>query len=492
MSSDLLEDASTPAAIRDWYRPRFHLLPEGGWINDPIGMIQDPDGRFHLFFQHNPRSARWQVDITWGHAESLDMVRWQIREPALVADGTGPDALGCWSGTAAMDGDVPTLVYTGISGSLQHPVEQVCVAVGDRDWGSWHREPTAVIAGPPPGLRCRAFRDPYVWRDGDQWHMIVGCGLDDGTAAILGYRSPDLREWSYVGIVYERDGAEHEPLWTGYTWECPQLPPVGDKRVLLPSVWDGETFPYVAAIVGHLDDEMRLQVSTIRRFDHGSSFYSAASCVTNDATTIVVGWAKEERSQEQADAAGWSGVLSLPRALTLTPHDLLRVEPYGPFQALVERSIRVTAASVADADVKWLSDARLRSGRIRLCIPVGVGDVIELEVLRSPRGVETTRIVYDADRSQLSIDRSRSSRTDGVATSESSATLVLGPGEGLELDVFVDCSIIEVFANRQVVMTTRVYPQRPDSDGIRLRSHRPDLSVKDLTVDWFQSAVQYA
>ena len=76
--------------------PRFHPRPAQGWINDPNGLGY-ADGRFHVFFQYNPDSARHQ-GICWGHLSSPDLVRWDEEPVALRPQPGGPDALGCWSG----------------------------------------------------------------------------------------------------------------------------------------------------------------------------------------------------------------------------------------------------------------------------------------------------------------------------------------------------------------------------------------------------------
>ena len=37
--------------------PFLHRVPARGWINDPNG-LSHIDGRYHVFFQYNPKSAR--------------------------------------------------------------------------------------------------------------------------------------------------------------------------------------------------------------------------------------------------------------------------------------------------------------------------------------------------------------------------------------------------------------------------------------------------
>lgn len=48
------------------------------------------------------------------------------------------------------------------------------------------------------------------------------------------------------------------------------------------------------------------------------------------------------------------------------------------------------------------------------------------------------------------------------------APLVLPKDQALQLRVFVDKSVVEVFANDRQAISRRVYPVRPDSNGIRL------------------------
>ena len=50
------------------------------------------------------------------------------------------------------------------------------------------------------------------------------------------------------------------------------------------------------------------------------------------------------------------------------------------------------------------------------------------------------------------------------------ASVCLGEDEPLELRVFVDRSVVEVFVNGRQCVAVRVYPERDDSVGVSLRS----------------------
>jgi beta-fructofuranosidase len=63
------------------------------------------------------------------------------------------------------------------------------------------------------------------------------------------------------------------------------------------------------------------------------------------------------------------------------------------------------------------------------------------------------------------------------------APLVLRPDEPLALRVFLDASIIEVYANRRRCLTTRIYPTRPDSTSVRLAAGNGAVRVDEL-IGW--------
>ena len=154
--------ARRQALEHDPHRPRYHFLAPADWLNDPNGLIQTGD-LTHLFYQHNPNGP-FHGTIHWGHAVSRDLVHWQDLPVALAPTPGGPDADGCWSGCAVMDGPAPTLLYTGVNPQVQ------CLATSDDGLRTWQKRPEPVIAAPPEGLDLVGppdFRDPFVWLEGN-------------------------------------------------------------------------------------------------------------------------------------------------------------------------------------------------------------------------------------------------------------------------------------------------------------------------------------
>jgi sucrose-6-phosphate hydrolase SacC (GH32 family) len=58
--------------------------------------------------------------------------------------------------------------------------------------------------------------------------------------------------------------------------------------------------------------------------------------------------------------------------------------------------------------------------------------------------------------------------------------LVLEPGEDLTLRVFLDRSVVEVFANRRVCMTGRMYPEDAGAVEVALLAESGEATAKQL------------
>jgi beta-fructofuranosidase len=86
----------------------------------------------------------------------------------------------------------------------------------------------------------------------------------------------------------------------------------------------------------------------------------------------------------------------------------------------------------------------------------------------APDAAEETLIVFSPAERQLRIDRSHSSLSPDADDAPRGGVVDLGEGERLKLNVFLDGSVVEVFANGRACLTERIYPTRPDSLGLGL------------------------
>nr|WP_276250342.1 glycoside hydrolase family 32 protein [Halomicroarcula sp. SHR3] len=452
----------------DPHRPGYHVSPPANWLNDPNGLVHW-NGRYHVFYQYNP-TGPFHGTIHWGHAVSDDLVHWEDRPVALSPSPDGPDRDGCWSGCTVDDDGVATILYTGGRGTAQLP----CLATStDDSLTSWVKDPDNPVIDELPAepevLRTEdwdgEFRDHCVWREDGVWHQLIGAGMEDGGGAALLYVSTDLREWEYRGPVLtgDRDTA-------GTVWECPELLDFGEKQLLHVSNYED-----VVYFLGQYADG-EFAVEQRGRLDHGD-FYAPQSMWTDDGRTLTWGWVKEARDIGAQWDAGWSGSLSVPRELSLAEDGGLRQRPAPALTELRGNGdhrdeIRLRAGGCHELDV------RSRQFELQATVQLTDADAVELRVLETPDGEERTPIRYTAT-SEVVVDRTQAS-TAPEATTDSQRMTVTPYDAPLSLHVFVDGSIVEVFANERRCLTSRVYPERTDATGISLATVGGSATVTDL------------
>jgi beta-fructofuranosidase len=454
-------------ASADFHRPRFHFQPAKNWMNDPNGLIQWK-GRLHMFYQYNPASAL-SGRMYWGHAVSDDLLRWQELPVALSPLSEGPDAGGCWSGCAVDDGGTPTLVYTGV-----HP-QVVCLATGPDDLALFHQlSANPVIPGPPPELAEAAhgdFRDPYVWRAGDRWQMVIGTTLGPRGGAVLLYNSLDLVHWDYQGILHQGNPAGPEP-WNMNVWECPNFVELDGQHVLIVSAYNPELgIAYPVYFAGPFDGQT-FSPRVNQPLTYGSTFYAPQVVRLADGRVLMWGWLRERRADAALLAAGWAGAMSLPMTLSRLPDGQVRVAPAEELTSL-RGAHRHSEGLMLSAD------------EISLAAPQA-GDCLEVEVVFEPEagavfglsfrraaeaagadgGADETRLVYDVRQGRLEIEASPASLAAGLRPGLDWAPTMLDGRGRLRLRVFLDRSMLEVFANDAICLCARHYPSRPDSLGL--------------------------
>lgn len=436
----------------DPHRPRYHFMPPANWMNDPNGPIHWK-GKYHLFYQHNPVSPGFGP-MHWGHAESEDLVNWKHLPIALSPTPGGPDKDGCWTGCAVDNDGTPTLIYTGVQPEVQ------CVAVGSDDMLTWSKHPAnPVIAGPPPGLDVTGFRDPCVWQEGSEWYMALGSGLKGQGGAVLLYRSPDLVQWQYLHPLLLGNKDE-----TGEMWECPDFFSLGGRHVLLVSVL-GTTLYFIGRYENH-----RFVPEAQGNTDLGGHFYAAKSFADASGRRLLWGWIWEARSEEAVKRAGWAGVMSLPRVLTVEDGRTLRMAPAPEVEALRRQHIRLTNVALKPDQEVPVEGVQWDSLELLAEIHPKDAEQVGIKVRCAPDGSEETAVIFNARDGWIGIDRSLSSLDEGVARDVRGGRLDLRQEEPLKLRVFVDRSVVEVFANGRACLTSRIYPTKPDSFGVKVFS----------------------
>ena len=453
-------------------------------MNDPNGPIFWK-GQYHLFYQYNPNGAFWG-DMHWGHAISKDMVHWRHLPLALSPTPGSADADGCFSGSALLFEGQVALIYTGVRsvpatqatsrGGGHSFRESQCLAVSrDRDLMTWTKLNRPIIANPPPGMEITGFRDPSAWRDGEWIYLTVGSGVAGEGGALLLYRSKTLHDWEYMHVVASgmgRKGPAGDPVASADMWECPELFPLGGKHALLYSS-EGK----VHWQTGVLDvGELRFHPEQKGLLDYGD-FYAADTQLDQSGQRICWGWLPETRPEAEYRAAGWAGVMALPRQLALDAQGRLTSRFLPALAGLRRQEQRFEATHDEQRNQRHIAGLHLQGscGEILCAFQSRVAPIRLSLVSRGLGGSPSGKWMV------LKFDPAHSGRVliDNQAIPLSGKNM-----SGLELHFFIDGSVMELILNGEAAFTKRFYYPGNQAPEIGIRCS--DSSANGLSISIWQ------
>ncbi|CAL9346766.1 Sucrose-6-phosphate hydrolase [Streptomyces sp. enrichment culture] len=436
----------------DPHLPAVHLRPPRNWINDPNGLVFH-DGHYHVFFQYNPHGPQ-HANMHWGHYRSPDLLTWEPLPVALAPTPGGHDADGCFSGNAvSVDGRMVAFYSAHRNDRWWQPVT---TAESHDNGHTWAKRPHLLIPEPPAGTTM--YRDPYVWRQDGRWRMLVGSALDDGRAAAQLYESGDLEHWTYRGPFHISDAA----AGTGpIGWECPQYATFGDHGVLILSDWTPQGGPsHTTVITGQEKDGRFTAAASPVPLDHGPDFYAPALLrVPGEDRWLMWGWAWEARDEAWAHEAGWAGILTLPREVSLAADGTVAQRPARELLALRGPRILHGTGHVTRTEPIEIGQVGHTFDLTAALVPDTTG-TSGLRLITSTDGSEYLDISLDPTAGRLIVDRTHASpdaRARGGAYT-APCPAAERPHTPVELRVIADRSIAEVYLADEQVLTLRFYP----------------------------------
>jgi beta-fructofuranosidase len=309
--------------------------------------------------------------------------------------------------------------------------------------------------------------DPYGWIEDDRYYAIFG----GNRPAIV--KSDSMEgPWKYVGDLMANtvDGVSiTEDV------SCADFFKIGDKRMLLCishrlgcryylGRWENEQF----------HPEFHEKMSWI-----DNSFFAPESLLDDQGRRIMWAWIFDKPGFGVRDESGWSGTMSLPRVLSLAEDGTLRMDVPKEIENLRCNS-KVIKNIMIDSDSTKVLEG-ISGNSIELAIEMISQKAVQMgvKVCCSPDGAEETLIYYDPRDKKLKIDTRKSGLT-GSPKGIEAGPFELKEGEPLKLRVFVDKSVVEVFANERQAIMRRIYPDREDSFGVILFSNGGPAHAKTV------------
>lgn len=475
--------------LSDPYRPGYHFaMPDdNGYPGDPNGAFF-ADGVYHLMYLYKNSATN---GYHWGHVSSIDLLHWRHHPDALtVQDGDE----GCYSGGAFLGGDGTAYLSFWKFPAADRSRDRggVALACAKPPYEVWERmEPIAVESSDEWGVaeieidgerRYIGCADPSnVWRMNGKYYMQLGNKplLDGHGAEDARYRgdwtelvrSDDLKKWEYVGRFYDSPwrGLEGYPD-AGEDDMCPSFLPLFDAKEngnftgkylqLFISHTRGCQY-YVGGLAGeHFIPEVHGRMSWADR-----SYFAPEALIDGRNRHIFWSWLYDDSLKREFADKSWSGVYSFPRLvwwadgeLKMAPADELEQLQYGQRTYSAADGRAVPTASGESFRLRGVWNAEGRVGvRVRV----------------SEDGSEYTEIYYSPEEGMLVLDTTHSG-CKGFCVREC-APFTLRAGESLSLDVLVDRSVVEVYANERQAICRRIYPTNPErSMGVELIGGLPE------------------
>lgn len=485
------------------------------------------------------------------------------------------------TGVDGMPGKL-TILYTGVNKLPLHytlPYQQGAETLnlaesvdGGVTWRKYKSNP--VQPEPPVGLIVTGWRDPYMapWpaldkilgldADENTLYGIISGGIRDKTPTVFLYvvNKGNLAQWSYVCPLMDLGLNHIISRWSGdmgINWECANFMTLTNSKENVSRdflVFGGEgsrtsnsestfaeypqqttKFPrearslqWMSGSLGQIGNVYgnfvpRMEYKTGGRFDHGclygvNSFFDPVS-----AKQLAWGWITEEDLPQQLiDRQNWSGLLSLPRELSLQClHSVsgalvsplseitsIEIEPISDTTYIV-RTLGISPAKQIEALRQSTREMAIegpvaltfpgdcsfdvQSCRFELSATLSVSDRcarIGLSIFHSQdlNFLHATSIFLTPATETLTVERPDSTQTDpNINSTPETAPFTLFTfetsrgkvREDLQIRTFFDESVLEVFVNDRCTFATRIYPATKRCWGVKFWAE-DDLRASQL------------
>ncbi|WP_110112115.1 sucrose-6-phosphate hydrolase [Bacillus sp. CGMCC 1.16541] len=452
-------------AKKDDWQPTYHIYPQYGLMNDPNGLVHF-NGEYHVFYQWYPYGPIHGMKH-WAHVKSKDLVNWE-RLPVAITPTEEYESHGAYSGGAIAKEDQALLFYTGnVKYEDGSRTANQCVAFLDKSGIVEKYEGNPAVRGVPEGYTGHV-RDPKVWKENDTYYMLLGAQRENETGTLIVYESPDALNWTFKGEV------KTELQNFGYMWECPDYFKLNGKDVFVfsPQGIQAEEHNYhniynVIYAVGTFDlDTLTFNMEYYREIDKGFDFYAPQTFEDEHGRRLMFSWIGNPDVTYPSDEHQWAHALTLPRELSLEGNELIQ-KPVDELKKL--RDAAANFRGNLESETTYIDEATNNAYELDLTFKDVNANEFGLELFSSKE--ESVTLTFDTLKQEVRLDREgmkiQYATEYGTVRSEAWTST-----ESVDVRVFVDKSIVEVYVNGgRTVFTSRVFPQKDSKAAIKLFAH---------------------
>lgn len=439
------------------YRNKYHAMPPIGWMNDPNGFSY-AFGKYHLFYQFHPYSAVWGP-MHWGHSTSDDLIRWEEKQVAIAPD-MPYDNAGCFSGSAIVKDGQMYLMYTSASGDRQTQALAV-----SNDGVNFEKIGQVIKTEQLPADNSLTdFRDPKVIVKNGVYYSMIGATSKSGIGRILFYKSNDLINWGYVGVVLQDERTT--------VCECPDYFVLDGKEIILTSPQNVPTNDIKFQnqhsniyLIGKLDfNTGKFDIAYEGELDSGFDFYAAQTLQAKDGRRILIAWMSMWDRTNITASHGWSGTMTLPRELNVLDNKIYQ-QPIREIE-----NYRKTHYHIERKQIYDLFALPHFGSTQEICVTFDIETTQKVGLKLFCGKTNETLVYYDKQKDLIVFDRSKMGKKLEHGANERNADIRYGKliikDNILSMRLFLDVSSCEVFFGKgECVMTANIYADKHDNNN---------------------------
>ncbi|HBL74699.1 MAG: hypothetical protein A2W90_24245 [Bacteroidetes bacterium GWF2_42_66] len=442
-------------------RPQFHFSPEKNWMNDPNGLVYF-EGEYHLFYQHNPFDLGWGY-MHWGHAISKDLVHWEYLPIALAPDNNSKEKeyATAWSGSGLIDhnnicGFQKDTVKTMLLFYTSYQCGQRLAYSTDkgRTWNKYEKNP--VI----PFDETDDARDPKIFRHQASGKYVMAIyrkpNGDDSQRGISFYTSSNLFDWELKSHI------------AGF-YECPDLVELPVNRRQDEKKWvlfDGDG----SYVVGSFDGEKFIPESPKQKSDFGKNYYATQTwnnIPEKDGRTIQIAWMKDG----EFPGMPFNGQMGFPCELSLEK------SKNGIF--LVRNPVK----EIENLHLKqesWIQK-NIIPGLNKNLISKIKGDCLHIKGIFDVKTSDNFGFLLRNGKTNQGAEISFNTKNN-ILNCIGRQVVVEPIGGKLQLEILLDRSSVEVFANGGKVVLSSCFTPEQDAEDVTLFTSGGELFIENLDI----------
>lgn len=442
----------------------YHLMHPGGDSapGDP-NLAYCLDGTYHL---HYILRHPWKGDpsvlppnhknqsYSFIHVTSTDMLNWTWRTTKLQPSFTGT---GMFSGTGFITKEgKPAAIYAGLH-STRH---SYIVEAKDDTLETWEKPYPVLPKGGPGGKDISLGGDPDCFVVGDTYYAY------SAVQDVQLCKSTDLHNWQYVGPFLQHDMPD---VAVGEDLSCANMYELGNKWMVLCishpigcryylGDWDSDAEQFVPELHGRMNWRRPGQSLTAPGY---RDFFAPESVLTQDGRRVMWAWLTTANP-----AIDLKSVQSLPRELSLGDDGSLRIHPLRELETLRydEKQFRNIEVSAVDEEGPPFREDQL--------ITDVDAEAFEVRVSVDRKEAERRRFGFllfsDEESNGLPVLIRPEDCVISIGETEAPFTIAdLPPGEDVDLRIFVDKYLVEVFVNGRQALLHAYMDYKDAGKGLR-------------------------